>query len=94
MAEPSKPARYRKLPVVIEAVQWTGYNEAVVAMFVGLPGYGEPAKFIVGDTMAKLWVAANGDYLNIKPGEWIIKDASGCYPCLPERFAETYEAVR
>jgi hypothetical protein len=94
LVDPGKPGRYRKLPVVVEGVQWTGYNEAVVAAFVGLPNYGEPARFVLNSTdCARLWVAANWDYLDIRVGEWVLKDASGCYPCLPERFNETYEAV-
>ncbi len=40
IVDPAKPGRYRKLPVVIEAVQWTGSNLDVIQEFVGPAGDG------------------------------------------------------
>lgn len=82
--------QYRKKPVVNWAVQWTGDNTGDVIDFVGRD------KFVVnvdGHT-AQLYVAANNAWLPVQHNEWVIHDDSGFYPCLPERFAETYELVR
>lgn len=41
----------------------------------------------------KLFVAANNAWLRIEPHEWIIRDPKGFYPCKPDIFEQTYEAV-
>lgn len=85
--------RYRKLPIEIDAVQWTGFNEAEIAVFMGLPGCGQPARFILDGGNTKIWVAANSAYLDIEVGEWVAKDKMGCYPIKDEIFQVSYEEV-
>ena len=78
--------RYRKRPVVIEAVQWTGNMSAVIAL-VGhdLPTYGE------GKSGSLRIATLEGDH-ECRPGDWIIKGVQGeFYPCKPDIFEETYE---
>lgn len=78
--------KFRKKPVVIEAVQWTGENIEAVAKFIG--GKGEfhlPSDIIIptleGDHTASI-------------SDWIIKGVKGeFYPCKPDIFAATYEPV-
>jgi hypothetical protein len=85
--------KYRKKPIVIEAVQWTGENGMEVARFIGMPmerieanvanGFDPPALFIIktleGDMIANV-------------GDWIIRGVKGeLYPCKPDIFAATYE---
>jgi hypothetical protein len=83
-------AQYRKTPVVIEAVQWTGDNiDEIWAAF----GAGD----VYGPT------ETNPDWLKITTlegemranvGDWIIRGVAGeLYPCKPEIFARTYEAA-
>lgn len=43
------------------------------------------------DVTAALWVAANGQYLGIVDGEWILKDSLGFYPCADSVIRATYE---
>lgn len=87
--------RYRKRPVVVDAVQWTGDNEAEVQAFVG-PAPSDPgAAFQKFDIYASylLYVAANRSWLPVELGEWVIKDSKGCYPCKADIFEATYEPV-
>lgn len=49
----------------------------------------EPAK----DCTAALWVAANGTYLPLVDGEWVLHDSAGFYPCLERIFAESYDVL-
>ena len=97
--------KYRKLPVVIEAQQWTGDNiialwDWVTAAFLYGPCPAEPA-FGPDDegrgcpaqpaSPARLYVSANDAWLDLEVGEWIIKDQLGFYPCKAEVFDTTYE---
>ena len=81
--------KYRKKPVVIEAVQWQGESNLDEALaFVGqqrepgVKGYGA----IIIPTL-------EGD-MSALPGDWIIRGVQGeHYPCKPDIFAATYERV-
>lgn len=76
---------YRKKPVVIDAVQYTGANFNDIEKFVG-----GDAEFRMGE----LVVATLEGPLHASPGDWIIKGVMGeFYPCKPDIFALTYEAV-
>ena len=76
--------KYCKKPVVIEAIQWDGYNLEELQNFVGSAlTYDE--KLIIH--------TLEGDH-EAKVGDYIIKGIQGeFYPCKPDIFAETYEAV-
>lgn len=81
--------KFRKKPVVIDAMQWTGGNINDLWDWAG-------ADNIYGPTEAsplRLYVAANDAWLNLEVGEWIIRDSEGYYPCKPDIFAATYEPV-
>jgi hypothetical protein len=85
-------ARYRKKPIVVEAMQWDGTQESAERINNGA------AHMIMvpsGDDWTKtaLWVAANQTHVAITPHEWVIKDSAGFYPCQPDIFQETYEEV-
>jgi len=79
-------AKFRKKPVVIDAVQWDGTNVSEIREFFG--GFTE-------------WVPLNSEFLLIKtlegehtanPQDWIIKGVKGeFYPCKPDIFAATYD---
>ena len=80
--------KYRKKPVVIEAMQFTGRNDEEVAAFTGRAGY-DP------DDKAPSWIidTLEGRML-ANPGDWIIKGVAGeFYPCKPDIFEQTYERV-
>lgn len=82
-------AKFRKRPVVIEAVQWTGNMTKVIAL-VGrdLPTYGPP-----GQSGSLRITTLEGD-MECRIGDWIIKGINGeFYPCKPDIFEKTYESV-
>lgn len=75
-------ARYRKKPVVIEAIQFVG-NFAEIEAFVG-----GDAEFRKGE----LVIATLEGAMHASPRDWIIKGVQGeFYPCKPDIFAATYE---
>lgn len=95
-----KIMKYRKKPVVIEAVQWTGENHR------------EMWDFLTGKTGERMIASGDNFYIDhskvaggliIKTlegehiasiGDFIIKGISGeFYPCKPDIFAKTYEAM-
>lgn len=80
--------KYRKKPVIIEAVQWTGENVKEIATFMGVESvpYDLNTRNLSIVTLEGIMEAAKGDY--------IIKGVQGeFYPCKPDIFAETYEEL-
>jgi len=92
---------YRKKPVVIEAVQWTGENLAEVISFTDGPPdtrthhagmMWEQYVDLVAREGLKIFTLEGTMLADI--GDWIIKGVKGeFYPCKPDIFAATYEAV-
>lgn len=79
-----KVGRYRKKPIVIEAVQLTLHSLAAVEAFVGGDMTNRPDGTAVIATLEGPMHASIGD--------WIIKGVNGeFYPCKPDIFAATYE---
>ena len=81
--------KFRKKPVVIEAVHYDGTNEGYERVCAFAPGvHFEPtgdSKFIV-PTLEGPHTAS--------PGDWIIRGVKGeLYPCKPDIFEQTYELV-
>ena len=91
--------KYRKKPVVIEAIRWTGKN------------WKELLKFI--PAVGNMWWLKNGSVgglsemkqpvilktlegnMQANIGDWIIKGVKGeFYPCKPDIFKSTYEKVK
>lgn len=84
---------FRKKPVVIEAVRFTGSNQREALSFA-MPGLSEDA--LHGAEVMKLPViirTLEGE-MRADPGDWIIKGVKGeFYPCKPDIFEATYEPV-
>lgn len=84
--------KYRKKPVEIEAVQWNkhGDHPAVKTLPSSHPMWGHG--FIDPDNFG--WVATLEGGHVVTPGDYIIRGVKGeLYPCKPDIFHETYEAV-
>lgn len=80
-------AKYRKKPVVIEAIQWTGHNISDICIFTGRCG-GELIK------NGELYIATLEGIHHASVGDFIIKGVKGeFYPCKPDIFESTYELV-
>ena len=79
-------SKYRKKPVVVEALQYDGFHTGKLNDFVGEMFY-EP----VGDN--PFIRTLEGD-MTISKGDYIIKGVNGeFYPCKPDIFEKTYELV-
>ena len=81
--------KFRKKPVVIEAVRYTGSNCAEVAEFTG-DGWPDSPCECTGD---EPWLIETLEgVMEASPGDWIIRGVKGeFYPCKPDIFAATYE---
>ena len=80
--------KFRKKPVVIEAVQWKGDNAEEILKFTNANEEKSMAfpSYIMIRTL-------EGD-MNANKGDWIIKGVKGeFYQCKPDIFEETYEKV-
>lgn len=94
------PQRFRKLPIVVEAVQWMGHNLWEVMAFT--------KQHAVPDADCLLWseleelvneeglkISTLEGRLNADVGDWIIKGIKGeFYPCKPDVFYATYERAQ
>lgn len=78
--------RFRKKPVVIDAIQWTGENVNEITELAD-PGT-TPFEFIGG----RLYVVTLEGRMAASVGDWIIRGIAGeLYPCKPDIFKKTYE---
>ena len=85
--------QFRKKPVVIEAIQFTGDNDSAVCIAYWMDAGGVKTENIAGGGLAMVIDTLEGP-LNASPGDWIIKGVKGeFYPCKPDIFDATYEAV-
>jgi hypothetical protein len=80
--------KFKKRPVVIEAVQWTGKNQHEVLSFCNT------CYFTSHGVVKDLYIdTLEGDML-ANEGDYIIKGVAGeFYACKPDIFALTYENV-
>jgi hypothetical protein len=78
--------RFRKKPVVIDAVQWTG--DILDAEKVTEFANGDPVGF-QGDSLT---IYTLEGAMTASPGDWLIRGVKGeLYPCKPDIFEATYE---
>jgi hypothetical protein len=81
--------KFRKKPVVIEAIQWTR-NVDEIRAFVG-----DAAVFEFSESGPHLTIKTLEGIHEASPNDFIIRGVKGeFYPCKPDIFEATYEAVR
>ena len=85
-------AKFRKKPVVIDAVQWTGVNHLITSTFMAGSGatldYTESA---LGDVI----IPTLESEMRATAGDYIIKGVKGeFYPCKEDIFLMTYDEVK
>ena len=80
--------KYKKKPVVIEALKWDGKNIDEVKKFCSMVrAVSKSGKLLYIDTLEGIITAREGDF--------IIKGVNGeFYPCKPDIFLKTYDEVR
>lgn len=82
--------KFRKKPVVIEAVIFTGNNRDEIVAF-GADCY--PQNRLDRTDKTLFIKTLEGGHI-ASPGDWIIRGVKGeFYPCKPDIFEQTYEAV-
>ena len=87
---------YKKLPVVIEAIQWLGWNWNAVCDFLPVPdvAVGDVDNLVMRDDDSRMPIIIHtleGD-MRAELNDWIIRGVKGeYYPCKPDIFAMTYE---
>lgn len=78
--------KYKKKPVVIEAMQWSGKNTIDIDNFIGR------------HCMEKddgILIRTLGGVIRADIDDFIIKGVKGeFYPCRPDIFEQTYEEVK
>lgn len=95
----SNPAKYRKKPVVIEAMEFLGNEvtrseqEASAHSIVRWIGeHGHSAASMDSSRGRYVVIATLEGKMEATPGDFIIKGVQGeFYPCKPDIFAKTYE---
>ena len=95
--------KYRKKPVVIEAIQWTGNNHREMWDFLTgevdnlMKAHGEG--FCIDHNRVKggliLKTIHQDQEVAVEIGDWVIPEPDGIhyYPCKPDIFDATYEKV-
>lgn len=90
--------KFRKKPVVIEAVHYDGTDEGYERVCAFAPGVHFDPIVYADDVGVKgkgrfHVPTLEGPHV-ASPGDWIIRGVQGeLYPCKPDIFAATYEAV-
>ena len=88
-------AKYRKKPVVIDAVQlrWDNWDDVCELADVGKLTDGKPEGKQDGEKIGLLIPTLEG-LMTASENDWIIMGVEGeIYPCKPDIFEKTYELV-
>lgn len=79
-------AKYRKRPLVIEAIEFTGHNYKDCEKFIGKDNYDNSLNYPNIVTLEGTMAVSKGDF--------IIKGLNGeLYPCKPDIFNKTYDKI-
>lgn len=79
--------KFRKKPVVVEAVQFTGHNDAEIKVFCPI------IKDPISLSPRLMIPTMEGDML-VSVGDWVIRGVKGeFYPCKPDIFAASYDKL-
>lgn len=92
--------KFRKKPIVIEAMRWPGHSALSVRAVMDFEEWFLPRGGVgryVGDRLhiKTLEDGPEGEAKHVaEPGDWIIRGVQGeFYPCKPDIFEATYEEV-
>ena len=81
--------QFRKKPVVIEALRWTGENRDEIIAFVG-----DAARWPDSWPSSIFQIQTLEGAFHVERGSWVIKGVRGeFYAVHPDIFEETYEPV-
>lgn len=81
--------KYRKKPIVIDAIQLDFSNWTEIETFLGAD---YPTTAWVPDRGSRLFIRTLEGVMEAKPGDWIIRGIKGeLYPCKDDIFRASYE---
>ena len=84
-------ARYRKRPVVIDAVHFNGTEASCIEVTEFLSSAERRWK---PNTLEGGYIVTLEGEMEFRPGDWIIRGLNGeFYPCKPDIFETSYEPV-
>lgn len=85
--------KFRKKPVVIEAVRFTRHTWDEVKEFTNGQAHSWTTERRIGGNSICIIPTLEGEHI-ANEGDWIIKGVNGeFYPCKPDIFEKTYEIV-
>ncbi|MEI5100342.1 hypothetical protein RB200_19665 [Streptomyces sp. PmtG] len=92
----TEAARYRALPLEVEAVQWTGSNAAAMTAFAA-HRFAETApedRAADPDSTAALLESDHNSWFDLHVGDWVVRREGGWFGVLDDDdFTDRYEAV-
>jgi hypothetical protein len=93
-------SEYRKRPIVIDAARWDGTVETATPIIDWVLDNGGTARYRecctshdgrLSACVPGIAIATLEGTITARPGDWVLRDSGGFYPCKPEIFAATYE---
>jgi hypothetical protein len=86
--------KFRKRPVVIEAIQFDPVGAHKMKLPEGVIGVPSPNADNWAYEGCKFYISTNEWRMSVSPGDWIIRGVNGgFYLCKPDIFEKTYEPV-
>ena len=85
--------RFRKKPVVVEAIQFTGHD-AYMEICAWMRGWGEDPCRLIAYSTPDMFVNTTEGRMQADLNDWIIRGTHGeFYPCKPDVFVTVYERL-
>lgn len=85
--------KFRKKPIVIDAIQWDGTNKTSIEIAYEFGVSLEIEEDFLSDEKYLIIPTLEGK-MKASPQDWIIKGVNGeLYPCKPDIFEKTYDSV-
>lgn len=80
--------KFKKKPVIIDAIQWHGNIEDLK------PFINEGMDYTFNNLSKQLWIHTLEGAMHVKENAWVIRGVQGeFYPCQGDIFEETYEPL-
>lgn len=87
------PQTFRKKPIDVEAIQWTGGNLPQMQAFTSLQfsEIPEADRGVEPELTAEVFDKLHSTWVKLRTGDWILKGTQGeFYPCARAVFESTY----
>lgn len=92
--EPLGRRKFRKRPIVAEALRWTGENIGDIESFCYSPSAYPQERARRHYGTLQIWSSLHFCWVNAPVGSWVVQGVAGeVYPCNPMVFARTFEEL-